>query len=735
MPSSTPLAPLALLVTLAILPTQTLFSQPVTARQHRGVRHEPLQSAASANFPVTSVSLYKNGVGYFEHSGQVSGDARVTVDFTTDQLNDVLQSLTAVDLGGGRISGAAYNSTTPLEQQLKSLPIALGEDPTAADFYAAIRGARVQVTGPGVNISGRLFAVEDRTPVAKAADDVIAGKGSPREFLTVISDSGEVRTLELTQSVSVRLLDTSLHADVTRYLQLIADNRSEGLRHLTLTDRGKGSRTLDLSYISAVPVWKSTYRILLTDAQGSPTTATLQGLAVVDNTTGEDWNNVHLSLIAGSPQSFTQPLSTPIYTQRPEIPIAEEAQIVPTTHDSSISMDALAAPKLLQPEMRVRGLSGGSAGGVLGGVMGGVAGGYGRGFGSGTGAGAAAEPAFVYEQAAADSLATSATTTAFDDFFAYKLGEPVTILKNESALVPVLQAKVAVDPVTLISYNAGRMSQPLRALWLTNTTALTLDRGSFTLIENGAFAGEGLTDPIHANEKRLLSYAADQSVHVAIDQDKQTDRITLLRGSRGVINIHRADTHEIEFLIHNAAATRRTVITEVPVVAGYKIDSDPLPEETTATVYRWRTEVDPGQTVRLHVGGTRQGYTTYYLSRSDDSQLQLILNESGHNPQLEAALQPVIEARRRVADAQTAVDATTAQMATLRSDEDRQRANITALANADKSSRERFVRDLNATEDAITTAQTKLATQQAALAAAKAELASCIENFSIDARL
>ena len=82
----------------------------------------PTQKTPTTELPITHVSLYKNGVGFFEHSGRVTGDQSVTIDFTSAQLNDVLQSLTAIDLQGGRISGAGYNSTTPLEQQLKTLP-------------------------------------------------------------------------------------------------------------------------------------------------------------------------------------------------------------------------------------------------------------------------------------------------------------------------------------------------------------------------------------------------------------------------------------------------------------------------------------------------------------------------------------------------------------------------------------------------------------------------------------
>jgi hypothetical protein len=718
---------------LLLLPALLSAQQPKPAA-HRVAT--PAPDAATTHLPVTHVSLYKNGVGFFEHTGRISGDATVTIDFTSGQLNDVLQSLTAIDLNGGRISGADYNSTTPLDQQLKNLPLALGSDPTALEFYNAIRGSRVEVHSGTVSITGRLLSMEERTVPAKP-DGPDATTGVTRQFLTVIADTGETRTLELTPATSVRLLDTALHTDVTRYLQLLDANRSQGLRHLTLQDNGTGPRELKLSYISEVPIWKSTYRILLTDAATSAATqtATLQGWSVVDNTTGADWINVQLSLIAGAPQSFIQPLSQPIYSRRPEVPIAQEAQLTPQTFDSSIegkatdSIDAFTGGQL-QPmggpmaNRATTAIGVGNGAGMLGGVY---------------NLSVAAAPVVSYEDAVANSIAPTTTTAAFDDFFAYNLTEPVTILKNQSALVPILQSKVTADRVTLVSYMNGRVSQPLRALWVTNTSGLTLDRGSFSIVENGSFGGEGLLDPIHAGEKRLLSYAADQAVHVTAEDDKTSNHVTFLRGSRGVLNLHHADLHEVTLVLHNAAAAPRTVVSEVPVVSGWKLDSvanaastDPKPVETTPTVYRYRTVLAPGETARLHIGSTRTGSTAYRLTNANDSQFEAILTQSGQNPALIAALQPILDARRKVADAQAAVDQTNKQLTALRSDEDRQRANITALATADKSSRDRFVHDLNATEDAIAAAQKELTARTSALDAAKADLASRIDSFQID---
>ena len=725
-----------------------------------GAHAEP--SVASIELPVTRVSLYKNGVGFFEHAGKVTGDQSVTIDFTTAQLNDVLQSLTAVDLNGGRIAGAGYNSTTPLEQQLKALPLALGEDATAVDFYNAIRGARVEVRTGTATITGRLLNIEEvNTP---------EGDNKPaleKRLITVIGDGSEVRTVELTPATSVTLLDTDLHKDVTRYLELMASTRNQGLRHLTLQDNGTGTRQLNVSYLSEVPIWKSTYRILFTEPKAGTAattqTATLQGWSVVDNTTGADWINVQLSLIAGAPQSFIQPLSVPYYSRRPQIGLPQEAQLTPQTHESGEAVaQAKAAPAAGVAGMSMGsgmggGIGAGSAGGVAtrisSGVAGGIYGGTGQnnlnsnyvegmplsmnGGANGSTLGGTIENE-LYTNLPVSSVTPNTTTSAFDDYFAYNLTEPITIRKNESALVPILQTRIYAERVTLWSQ---RQPTPLRALWITNTSKLTLDRGSFSIVEDGNFGGEGLLDPIHPDEKRLLSYAVDQAVRVSTENLHSNSHSTSVTASKGVLMLHSMQTAEITYVVHNAASDGRTVVIEHPIRQGFDLDNgnadnkDPKPEETTPTVYRFRVAAAAGETARLHVGEHHQNSISYQLTNFNDNLLTIILNQTGNSEKIKQALQPILDARRHVADMQAAVDKVNAQMNTLRSDEDRQRANVTALATADKASRDRFVRDLNATEDQIAVAQKEQNTAQANLQAAKDDLANKIASLQIDQTL
>ena len=324
----------SLLLCLVLLSSAPLLAQqkasappnPMPASPHAETR--PAVSDAPEKLPVRRVVLYKNGVGYFEHLGRVSGNQEVHIDFTSAQLNDVLKSLTVLDLSGGRITGVDYNSEAPLARRLATLRLALGEKPTQSEFLGALRGARIEVrSGAGAPIAGKLLSVERKTRTGTTF-------AVETDEISLITDSGEVRSVDLNPATSVRILDHDLQVEVGRYLGLVAAARDQDVRRMTVSTTGSGDRNLYVSYISEVPIWKTTYRIVLpTKSDKKPL---LQGWAIVDNTVGEDWNNVELSLVAGAPHSFIQQLSEPYYGRRPVVPLPESVQLSPQTHAATL---------------------------------------------------------------------------------------------------------------------------------------------------------------------------------------------------------------------------------------------------------------------------------------------------------------------------------------------------------------------------------------------------------------
>src|SRR5271168_414621 len=287
-----------------------------------------VSNESAAKLPVRRVVLYKNGVGYFEHLGRVRGSQDVHIDFTSAQLNDVLKLLTVLDLAGGRITGVDYNSEAPLARQLATLRLALGERPSVSEFLGALRGARLEVRGAtGPALTGRLLSVERKTRSA-------TNWTVETDEISLITDTGEVHSVDLNPTTSVRIVEKDLQVEVGRYLNLIASSRDQDVRRMTISTTGNGERNLYVSYISEVPIWKTTYRIVLpTKADKRPL---LQGWAIVDNTVGEDWNDVELSLVAGAPHSFIQQLSEPFYGRRPVVPLPESVQLSPQTHAATL---------------------------------------------------------------------------------------------------------------------------------------------------------------------------------------------------------------------------------------------------------------------------------------------------------------------------------------------------------------------------------------------------------------
>jgi len=265
---------------------------PSTAPLAGGPALTGMLDSAAARLPVKRVVLYKNGVGFFEHLGRVRGTEQVTIDFTSGQLNDVLMSLTTVDLGNGKVTGISFNTDDPANRKLGALSLPLGEDATLLAVLSALRGAKVEVQGAAGPVTGRIMAVEQRTRVE--GDRQVEARE-----LAIVTETGEIRSFDVTSRLSVRVLEGDLRADIRRYLDIVSSTRQKDQRRMSIATSGVGERPLYVSYISEVPIWKSTYRLVLPAKAGDK--PLLQGWAIVDNTIGEDWTNVELSLVAGSP--------------------------------------------------------------------------------------------------------------------------------------------------------------------------------------------------------------------------------------------------------------------------------------------------------------------------------------------------------------------------------------------------------------------------------------------------
>lgn len=761
----------------------------------------PLGGAEPVPLPVRKVVLYKNGIGYFEHLGKVSGTQTVEITLPSAQLNDVLKSLTVIDLGRGQVGGVTYDSAAPLERRLGELPISLRGAASVADFLNQIRGTRVEVRAPGGIVAGRLMGAERRTRI-------LPGNISTQSLDVVIwTDAGEVRTVELESAEALRLTERSLASDVGRYLDLLATTHERDVRRLNISTSGTGTRDLYVSYTAEAPIWKTTYRLVL-DPGKRPL---LQGWAIVDNTTPQDWADVELSLVAGAPVSFVQNLSQPLYARRPVVPMPEGLQVTPQVHEATLELPrgqaaiagtvtdpggnpvAGATVNLLDengnlvrqaatdasgrytlsglapgnyraqayhPQLgsaqyenvavhagRVTSLDLALAGGVAATmadeaerkeVAAKTAAGRRVRADSGLAVAAAEMAAVPLAPGEALRLANVATAQARElgEQFEYRLPQRVTIGRNQSALLPIIHTEVQGEKVSLFNEGTGEKRARL-AVWLKNSTGLTLDAGSFTVIDSGAFAGEGLTETVQPDESRLLSYALDLGVEVNANRENERQRVERVEISRGVLRLHTKLVEKKTYVIRNNDNSPRAVVLEHAVRSGWAMVETPAPAESTSSFHRFRVEAKPKTTTEFAVREETPQETTYAVVNITPEQIALWVRERTLDKEMERALAGIVAKKNQIADLNRQMQEADQEIERLFRDQERMRENIRALGGSPEEAqlRQRYVRQMNAQETRLEALRAKRAQLEQQRNAAQKELDTLIQNLSFDRKL
>jgi hypothetical protein len=774
-----------------------IFSGLLSAQGPAAASQAP--AAAPEPMPVRRVVLYKTGVGYFEHLGEVRNNQDITIRFTSAQLNDVLKSLTAIDLGKGQVTGISYNSVAPLERRLGALRLPVDRQTTMMQLLESLRGARVDVSGAGGPIAGRLLSVEQRS-------EQRGGQFVNVQIFSILTDAGEMRTFELSPAVRVRLAERDLRQELGRYLDVLGSTREQDVRNMVISTTGTGARRLFVSYISEVPIWKSSYRLVFPEA-GKPL---LQGWAIVDNTIGEDWRNVELSLVAGAPQSFIQELSKPYYGRRPVVPLPPSVLLEPQTHAATLRAGlgtlsgtvrdsggavipgarveviassgdvasavtdsggnyALSVP---DGEYRVRvSLTGFRTVEIAGlAVPGGgtrsqdfvlqvgsiseamtvqsqSGGGGGRGASGrlnmtrdGTIGGLPAPPpppppASPSAEAYAQLRDSQSTAQGADlgELFEYRIKEPITLEKNKSALVPIVSAEITAERVSLWNRPTGS-GRPLRAMWLTNTTGLTLDGGSMTIVDGNAFAGEGLIEPLKPAERRLVSYAADLGLMVSAGSKSVPRRIYRIRAREGIIIQDSEERSTTTYEVRNEGATAATLVVEHRLRPGWKLADGQKPAESTPDAARFRVTVDPGKETSLAVTEVSPGTSQIRVGDVTHALITQLSASGVSADELQRALQPVLDKKAEIAALDRQIRDLDSERARILEDQQRLRENMKALrgSSEEKQLLQRYTRQLNDQEDRLAALQQESARLAAARATANAELSRLIATVSFD---
>lgn len=332
---------------------------------------------------------------------------------------------------------------------------------------------------------------------------------------------------------------------------------------------------------------------------------------------------------------------------------------------------------------------------------------------------------------AIEALESEASASPTGDLFQYDIQHKITIGKNQSALVPIISARVDAEKVSI--WNSSR-ERADRALWLTNSSGLTLDAGTFSVVEDGTFAGEGLIAALKPSERRLISYASDTAVRVHSTDDFDNKKVSRVVVAKGIMRITREEQSSETYVVRNSDTSPRTVVIEHPARDGWKLAEDLKPEESTASYHRFLVKVEAGNTAKLTVKEHHPDSTTLALSNLNSSQVELLVREGAVKPELEQAFRRILDKKSEISGFENELRSDQQEMDSIAADQGRVRENMKALKGTaeEKTLLQRYTGQLNAQEDRLAELRKLMKELRSKREAAGAELDKMILQISFD---
>lgn len=676
---------------------------------------QPVQAAApaqaAATVPVNKVVLFSSGVGYFEHAGQVTGSAASELRFKTAQINDVLKSLVVEDAGGGRIASIAYPSQDPIAKTLKSFQVDISGNPGLGDLLTQLRGAKVQVNLANEQLTGTILGVEKRVTVVGERGDKVEA------WVMSLMAGASVRAIALDDVRQLELLDPLLKAELEKALSALAQARDQDKKPVVISFVGEGQRAVRVGYVVEAPVWKTSYRLLLSDDPA--TKPKLQGWAIVENQTDNDWNEVTLTLVSGRPVSFVQDLYQPLYVPRPVVEPERYASLRPQTYGSALAAKESVGTFGNKEERRSRSAMAPAPSMEHGRPMAGEM----------ALADEAGMDAAQPQMDASRGVTSVATAEKLGAFFHYTVPK-VSLARQRSAMLPVVTDDIACERVSI--YNLGVLAKhPLLGARLTNSTGKHLQQGPITVLDHGSYAGDARIDDVAPGGERLLSFAID--LEVTVQAEHRGSQSTVLTGRLvgGVLEVKRRLVQSQDYVIANKGTSERALIVEHPIAHGWTLVDSPKPIETTDTLYRFRDAVKVGETKKLVVTQEKVEVEGIAILPSDDSTIEFYARTGEIPAGVREALGKAVVMKRAMAATAQQIEVKQARVIEITQEQERIRQNMKTV---DQKSPyyQRLMTKLNDQETALDTLRAEIDQLRQQQQNQRKELEQYLANLTLD---
>jgi hypothetical protein len=649
---------------------------PVAAGPEKGNLVAPAAAKDAPQLPISQCVLFSSGVGYFQREAEIEGNTRVDLTFPVSDINDLLKSMVLQDLGGGHIAAVSYESHDPIDKTLKSFAVNLTQNPSYGQILNQARGEKVEVTQQQVanqpgTLTGTIIGVEkQKQPAGKdGALDV--------EFLNMWCAEG-MRSVKLSDIQRVRFLNPIMESEFRRALEVLALSHDTQKKAVTLNFEGQGRRPVRVGYVIENPIWKTSYRLML-NKEGKPF---LQGWAVVENPSDEDWKDVRMALVSGRPISFQMDLYQPLYVPRHTVVPELFASLMPKTYEGGMERDnkelaTESAPKewagALADEKKKEQL--GRSGKLR------------------ASGGAGMRGAINFDDNRSglalrldQGVASTANASQLGDFFQYSIDHPVNLARQKSAMLPIVSKEVEGTKVSI--YNQGTHAKfPLHGLKFKNTSGLHLMQGPLTVFECNNYAGDARILDLQPGEERLLSYAVDLGTEVEAVNPTSNGKLTKVKLYKGLLYSTTRVQEGKVYHAKNRTEQDRLLIIEHPyrpefnlVKASYEDEAKKTkeikPSERARDVYRFEVNAPAGKAITTEVLEERDVVSTVEINNTNDDTIRYFISQAVSSPNVKEALQKAIGLKNKHSSTQQELAQVEKQLKVVTDDQARLRANL-----------------------------------------------------------
>jgi hypothetical protein len=661
----------------------------------------------SSELPIRQVVLFSSGVAYYQREGQVDGQSRVDLSFPMENINDLLKSMVVEDRGSKQVATVTYDNLKPVELTLKSFAVDLTRNPSMGDLLNQVRGEQVEVlttvdpraaVGQTETVTGLVVGVEkQRQPIGKDQFVDVAQ-------LNMLTKEG-LRGLPLSQVQRVRFLKAGLDQEFRKALEVLATGHDKQKKTVSLNFPGEGKRSVKVGYVCESPIWKTSYRLSLTRGKKGEEKAKdevlMQGWAIVENTTDEDWNGVNLGLVSGRPISFQMDLYQPLFVNRPVEQLELFASLRPQTYEG----DMLAREELERSADKAPAAA----------------------FGLGGLPAPAAPPAptkraeaagearramqMLREKSNQDGVAfrkdaaTAAAATELGEYFQYSINQPVSLPRQKSALLPIVNEEVKGTRVSI--YNEGVHKKfPLLGLKFTNSTPLHLTQGPVTVFEDQTYAGDAKIADLQPKETRLLSYAIDLGTEVD-PQFKESEDLLKVRVVKGLVIQELLRKETKTYKIKNRSEHTRTVLVEHPYRPNFKLVQPAKATEQARNVYRFPVTCEPNKPVEYVIEEHLPRQAQVAFSNSSDESIRLLIRGNASSDRVKKALEKAMGLREKVSQAAQDVAREQRLLADIERDQNRMRQNMAQVPPSSEAYK-KYVKKFDEQEEQIDALRKKI---------------------------